>query len=297
MANVSPVIKETEIPELKLLGRGKVRDIYDLGNKLLIVTTDRVSAFDVILGSGIPEKGAVLHNLSKFWFEKTAHIIPNHFITDDFDAMPASILPYKSKLNGRSMLVKKCQPFPAECVARGHITGSAWKEYMINCKVCGVQLPRGLQLSGRLSEPMFTPATKEAVGTHDENISYERLVKMIGAEDAKFLRDKTLELYKFAADYAFSKGIIIADTKFEFGKLPNGEIILIDEALTPDSSRFWLKLAYKVGMEQDSMDKQVIRNYLEDIGWNKQPPAPPLPQNIIDKASSKYVDIMNMLVK
>ncbi len=289
------VVTKTELNGLKLLGRGKVRDIYDLGENLLIVTTDRVSAFDVILPDGIPFKGHVLTKLSEFWFRQTGYIVGNHLITTDVDKMPAECKPHKKTLEGRSMLVKKAEPFPVECVARGYITGSGWKDYKATGAICGIKLPAGLVESQRLDTPIFTPATKEEIGIHDENISYERMGEIIGKEDAAMLKALTLKLYITASDLAAKKGIIIADTKFEFGKY-NGKIILIDEALTPDSSRFWRAASYKPGETQDSMDKQVIRNYLEEIKWVKTPPAPNLPVHIIRKASDRYREIMEILI-
>lgn len=290
------IVTETDLVGLNLVGRGKVRDIYDLGEELLIVTTDRVSAFDVILPNGIPHKGSVLTKLSEFWFNKTSHIVPNHLITTDVEQMPAKCREYRDVLTGRSMLVKKASPFPVECVARGYITGSGWKDYKATGAICGVQLPAGLVESQKLEQPVFTPATKEEMGAHDENISYEKMVSIIGEQAASTLRDITLKLYNFASDYALSKGIIIADTKFEFGRIGD-EIILIDEALTPDSSRFWRKATYKQGVTQDSMDKQIVRNYLEGIKWGKTPPAPELPKDVVEKTSAKYLEIMEILTK
>ena len=289
------VALKTQLSGLKLLGRGKVRDIYDLGEKLLIVATDRVSAFDVVLPDGIPFKGYVLTKLSEYWFRQISGIVGNHLITSDVDKMPEECKPHKKILEGRSLLVKKAQPFPVECIARGYITGSGWKDYK-NCgSVCGITLPSGLLESEKLPAPLFTPATKEEVGIHDENISYEQMEKIIGKDDASTLKDLTLRIYATASDIAAQKGVIIADTKFEFGR-HNGEIIIIDEVLTPDSSRFWRAAAYKRGEAQDSMDKQVIRNYLEEIKWGKTPPAPNLPPEIVKKASDRYLEIMNILI-
>ena len=290
------VVTKTELDGLKLIARGKVRDIYDLGSEMLIVTTDRVSAFDVILPNGIPYKGYVLTQVSKYWFDKTSHIVKNHLITTDVDKMPEAVRKHKDILDGRTMLVKKADAFPVECVARGYITGSGWKDYKATGEICGITLPPGLVESQKFASPIFTPATKEEVGIHDENISFERMKEIIGAKDAESLKEITLKLYNFAADTAKQKGIILADTKFEFGKV-NGEIILIDEALTPDSSRYWRADIYKEGEAQDSMDKQVIRDYLESIKWNKTPPPPELPQNIIEKTSERYREIMDILVK
>lgn len=290
------VVTNTGLDGLKLAGRGKVRDIYDLGSELLIVTTDRVSAFDVILPNGIPGKGEVLTKISEFWFEKTSHIVNNHLITTDINKMPAEVQKHKDILEGRTMLTKKAEPFPVECVARGYISGSGWKDYKASGSICGISLPQGLAESQKLQEPIFTPATKEEVGIHDENISFERMKELVGERRALKLRELTLSLYKFAADYALTKGIIIADTKFEFG-ICDGDIILIDEALTPDSSRFWNKSAYKEGVSQDSMDKQVIRDYLDKLDWDKTPPAPNLPQDVINKAAAKYKEITEILTK
>jgi phosphoribosylaminoimidazole-succinocarboxamide synthase len=288
------VITHTEFAGLKLLARGKVRDIYDLGEELLIVTTDRVSAFDVVMPNGIPNKGYVLTQVSKYWFDQTKHIVPNHLITTDVAKMPAAVQPYADILAGRTMLVKRASAFPVECIARGYITGSGWKDYKKSGKICGISLPAGLVQSQKFAEPIFTPATKEELGAHDENIAYERMVEILGEQDAKTLCEITLKLYTTAAEIALKKGIIIADTKFEFGKI-DGKITLIDEALTPDSSRFWRASAYAAGKEQDSMDKQVVRDYLETLTWDKTPPAPELPANIVDKAAAQYLEIMEIL--
>ncbi|MGA1863117.1 phosphoribosylaminoimidazolesuccinocarboxamide synthase [Deferribacter thermophilus] len=290
------VVLKTEIPDLNLIGRGKVRDIYDLGNYLLIVTTDRISAFDVILPNGIPYKGYVLTQLSKFWFEKTSHIIKNHLITTDIDEMPEVCKKYRNILEGRSMLVEKAKPYPVECVVRGYITGSGWKDYKKTGEVCGIKLPENLKESQKLEPPLFTPATKAEVGEHDENISFEQMCLIVGEETAKKLRDYTLKIYTFCSKIAEEKGIIIADTKMEFGN-KDGEIILIDELLTPDSSRFWFKETYKVGEPQESMDKQFVRNYLETLDWDKKAPGPELPKDIIEQTSKRYLEIMEILTK
>lgn len=290
------VVLKTEIPELKLIGRGKVRDIYDLGNYLLIVTTDRISAFDVILPNGIPYKGYVLTQLSKFWFEKTSHIVKNHLITTDIEEMPEICKKYRNILEGRSMLVKKAKPYPVECVVRGYITGSGWKDYQKTGEVCGIKLPKNLKESQKLEPPLFTPATKAEIGEHDENISFEQMVLMVGQETAEKLRDYAIKIYTHCAKIAEEKGIIIADTKMEFGN-KDGEIILIDELLTPDSSRFWFKEKYKVGEPQESMDKQFVRNYLETLDWDKKAPGPELPKEIIEQTSKRYLEIMEILTK
>lgn len=262
----------TDFEDMKLLGRGKVRDIYDFDDKMLIVTTDRLSAFDVILPNGVPGKGKILTEIALFWFEKTKHLVENHIITADIDEMPEVCRKYRDILEGRSMLVKKCVPFPVECVARGYITGSGWKDYKATGSVCGIKLPAGLRDSDRMPETLFTPATKAEVGDHDENISFEQMCGIIGDEKANKLKDLTIKIYETARDIALEKGIIIADTKFEFGEL-DGRIVLIDEILTPDSSRFWFKEKYEPGKAQQSMDKQVVRNYLETLDWNKTAPS------------------------
>jgi len=287
------VVLKTDFTDLELAARGKVRDIYDLGNKLLIVTTDRISAFDVILPTGIPNKGYVLTQLSKFWFEQTKSIVKNHLITTDVNEMPEECRKYADILNGRSMLVEKADPFPVECVVRGYITGSGWKDYLKTGKVCGIKLPDNLKESQKLEPPIFTPATKAEIGDHDENISFEKMVEIVGKDNAEKLKELTISIYEFARDLALKKGIIIADTKMEFG-IKNGEIILIDEVLTPDSSRFWYEGEYEVGKPQNSMDKQFVRNYLETLNWDKKAPGPELPQDIVSKTSEKYMEILNI---
>lgn len=279
-----PVISQTDLPGLKLIGRGKVRDIYDLGDRLLIIATDRLSAFDVILPTPIPDKGRVLTQLSLFWFDKLADIVPHHVITaTDFSGQLA---PHRAALEGRSMIVRRTQPIPIECVARGYISGSGWKDYRATGKICGIPLPAGLRESDRLAQPIFTPATKATTG-HDENISFEQAAETIGLPLATRLRDITLEVYRRASEYAAARGIIIADTKLEFG-LAGGELIWIDEALTPDSSRFWPAASYEPGKAQPSFDKQYVRDYLERIGWAKQPPAPALPPDVVSATRAKY---------
>lgn len=287
-------VLKTEFADMKLIARGKVRDIYDFDDKMLIVTTDRLSAFDVILPNGVPGKGKILTEIALFWFEQTKDIVRNHIITADIDEMPEVCQKYRDQLEGRSMLVHKCQPFPVECVARGYITGSGWKDYQQTGAVCGIKLPEGLVDSERMPETLFTPATKAEVGDHDENISFEKMVEIIGEEKANKLKDLTIKIYETARDIALTKGIIIADTKFEFGEL-DGEIILIDEVLTPDSSRFWFKDKYEPGKPQQSMDKQVVRNYLETLDWDKTAPGPVLPDEIVEKTTAVYRQITDIL--
>jgi phosphoribosylaminoimidazole-succinocarboxamide synthase len=277
-------ISQTDFPDLSLRGRGKVRDIYDLGDKLLIVATDRLSAFDVVLPTPIPDKGRVLTQLSLFWFEKLANIVPHHVISaTKFDG---ALAPYADQLEGRAMLVRRTEPLPVECVVRGYIVGSGWKDYQKTGAICGIPLPKGLRESDKLPEPIFTPSTKATTG-HDENISFEQTAGTIGRPLAEKLRDTSIALYKTGAEYAATRGIIIADTKFEFGVL-NDELIWIDEALTPDSSRFWPASQYQPGVAQQSFDKQYVRDYLERIGWNKQPPGPALPSDVVTATRDKY---------
>ncbi len=282
-----PIILNTNLPKIKLFKKGKVRDIYDLLDKLLIVATDRISAFDVILNDGIPNKGQVLTGLSCFWFDFTSDIIKNHLITSDVALFPSELIEYRDILHNRSMLVKKTRLLPVECVVRGYIAGSGWQEYLKNGMVCGIELPTGLKQSEKLPEPIFTPATKAEKG-HDENISYDKMEDIIGADLSKKIKDACLKIYLKASKYAESKGIIIADTKMEFGVL-DGEVILIDELLTPDSSRFWDINEYKPGISPPSFDKQFVRDYLISIKWNRTPPAPSLPKEVIEKTSEKYI--------
>lgn len=281
-------VLQTSISEFPLIARGKVRDIYELPDALLFIATDRISAFDYVLPNPIPDKGKVLTQISLFWFQYLRNLVDNHLVTADFKKFPAALQNHP-ELEGRSMIVKKAKMFPVECVARGYLSGSGWKEYRETSKVCGIPLPSGLQDSSKLPEPIFTPATKEQSG-HDINISFDETAKIIGAETATKLRDLTLSVYKSAADHALKQGIIIADTKFEFG-VYDGNIILCDEVLTPDSSRFWPVDDYAPGRAQKSLDKQYVRDYLEKIRWNKQPPAPELPAEIIEGTSAKYRDI------
>ncbi|HEY6007785.1 MAG TPA: phosphoribosylaminoimidazolesuccinocarboxamide synthase [Geobacteraceae bacterium] len=288
---MAQLVLQTEFPDLKLSARGKVRDIYDLGDALLIVTTDRISAFDVIMNEGIPDKGYVLTQISAFWFRQMEDIIPNHIISTEVKDFPAACQKYAATLEGRSMLVKKAKPLAAECIVRGYLSGSGWKDYKATGTVCGIKLPAGLVESAKLPEPIFTPSTKAELGTHDENISFEEMVKLCGEDVATKVRDVTLKIYAKARDIADAKGIIIADTKFEYG-IYNGELIIIDECMTPDSSRFWPKDGYKPGGPQPSFDKQFLRDYLETLDWNKTAPAPPLPEEIVRKTGEKYMEAL-----
>jgi phosphoribosylaminoimidazole-succinocarboxamide synthase len=292
------VVLETNLSGLTLARRGKVRDVYDLGDHLLIVATDRISAFDYILGSGIPDKGKVLTQLSAFWFDRVGDLVPHHVVSIDVDRFPESTKPHRDVLRGRSMLVKKTEPLPVECVARGYISGSGWKDYKQTGAVCGNPLPPGLRESDRLPQAIFTPATKAESG-HDENISEAQAGAIVGEELIRRLRDLTLAIYARGVDHAATCGIIIADTKFEFGLAPANqgpdELILIDEVLTPDSSRFWPADQYVPGQGQPSFDKQFVRDYLEQIGWNKQPPVPSLPDDVIEKTREKYLEAYKRL--
>src|SRR5437773_1198323 len=288
------VLLQTDFPELELFASGKVRDVYQVGSDhLLFLATDRISAFDYVLATGIPHKGRVLTQLSLFWFDFLKDIVPNHLVAADVSKYPASLRKYDEQLRGRSMLVMRAEMSPVECVVRGYVSGSAWKEYKASGSVCGIHLPSGLRESDQLPEPIFTPATKAATG-HDENISFEHMSKLVDPEDARKLRDLSLAVYKKAADYARQKGIIIADTKFEFGRTAAG-ITLADEVLTPDSSRFWPADKYSPGMSQQSFDKQYVRDYLEEIRWNKQPPAPALPVGVARRTSEQYVEAYRQL--
>ncbi|PWU09553.1 MAG: phosphoribosylaminoimidazolesuccinocarboxamide synthase [Terriglobia bacterium] len=282
----SPIILQTDLPGVELHARGKVRDVYSVDSRLLIVATDRISAFDYILPTGIPDKGRVLTQLSIFWFDFLRETTPTHFLTARVDDYPAALQPFGDQLEGRSMLVKRARMVEIECVARGYISGSGWKEYREQGTVCGIRLPAGLRESDRLPEAIFTPATKAQTG-HDENISFDQMAGIVGIELARRLRDLTLEIYNRAARYAESRGIIIADTKLEFGFVGD-ELVLGDEVLTPDSSRFWPADSYRPGGPQLSFDKQFVRDYLESIHWNKQPPAPPLPEEVASKTGEKY---------
>jgi phosphoribosylaminoimidazole-succinocarboxamide synthase len=283
------VLLQTDFPDLHLHASGKVRDVYQLDDdRLLFVATDRISAFDYVLATGIPHKGRVLSQISLFWFDFLSDLVPSHVITADVDRYPQPVRRYADQLRGRSMLVQRAEMFPVECVVRGFISGSAWKEYKATGKLCGVELPAGLRESDAFPEPIFTPATK-AVSGHDENIPFEQMCKIVGSETAGQLRDITLTIYKKAAAYARQRGIIIADTKFEFGRTAQG-ITLADEVLTPDSSRFWPADQYRPGQPQESYDKQYVRDYLEKIRWNKQPPAPTLPLEVARGTSEKYLE-------
>ncbi len=291
---LDPVLLRTDFPELKLHASGKVRDVYEIDNKsLLFVATDRISAFDYVLATGIPHKGRVLTQISLFWFEFLRGIVPNHLITAEVSKYPAPLPQHADQLEGRSMMVMKAEMFPVECVVRGYISGSAWKEYKASGKVCGIQLPTGLKESDKLPEPIFTPATKATTG-HDENIPFEEMARIVGSDLSHKLRDLTLQIYTKAANYAATKGIIIADTKFEFGMTSQG-ITLADEVLTPDSSRFWPADKYQAGRAQDSFDKQYVRDYLEEIRWDKQPPAPALPPEVARRTSEKYLEAYHRL--
>lgn len=287
-----PLLK-TDFTGIKLFRRGKVRDVYDLGDKLLVVSTDRISCFDVVLPTGIPRKGEVLTQLSLFWFDLTKDIITNHFISADVAEYPKELQRYTDILRGRSMLVRKARTVPVECVVRGYLSGSGWKEYQKSRSICGIKLPSGLRESDKLPEPIFTPSTKEDVG-HDINVSQEYVEKQLGKDVTEKLRQTSIALYNKASKYAESKGIIIADTKFEFGAYGDG-IILIDEILTPDSSRFWPMDEYKPGASQPSFDKQFVRDYLETLTWDKTPPGPELPDDIVRKTSQKYLQALKMI--
>jgi phosphoribosylaminoimidazole-succinocarboxamide synthase len=290
MANV---VLRTEIPNVPVK-HGKVRDIYDLGDTLLIAASDRISAFDVIMKTGIPYKGEVLTRISKFWFKYLAGVIENHMLSDEVKDFPKPFCNCPEQLAGRSMLVKKTKVLPVECIVRGYITGSGWKEYQKQGTVCGIKLPAGLKQCEKLPEPIFTPSTKAEQGAHDENINFEECVKLIGRKNAEYVRDKSLGIFKKAGAFAASKGILLADTKFEWGEI-DGRIILIDEVLTPDSSRFWPADKYQPGRDQESFDKQFVRNYLEDINFNKSGPGVELPADITEKTSAKYIDAYERL--
>ncbi len=291
--SVGETVFETHLPGITLRGRGKVRDVYDLGDSLLIVATDRLSAFDFVLPNPIPDKGKVLNQVSLFWFEKTAPVLPNHVITADPSRYPEPLRAHARTLAGRSTLVRKLDMVPVECVARGSLAGSGWKEYREHGTVCGIPLPPGLRESDRLEQPIFTPATKAESG-HDENIPFSEVERLVGPEIARELRDRTLEIYRSAAEYALTRGIIIADTKFEFG-LSGGRLVVADEMLTPDSSRFWPAATYAPGRSQPSLDKQFVRDYLESIGWNKQPPVPELPPHVVAGLRDRYLEIFRIL--
>jgi len=287
-----PLLK-LELPGIKKLKSGKVREVFDLGDNLLFVASDRISAFDVNMPNGIPRKGEVLTQISYFWFEQTGHIVPNHLASKSTDPLPPELEKFSAQVSRRSMVVKKTQPLAIECVVRGYLCGSGWKDYQKTGAVCGIKLPAGLQDSSRLPEPIFTPATKAETG-HDENISFDEACQISGREITELARELSLKIYSFAADYALKRGIIIADTKFEFG-LRDGKLILIDEVLTPDSSRFWPADQYNPGRSQPSFDKQFVRDYLETLSWNKQPPAPALPADVVAKTTEKYLEAYERL--
>ncbi|MGO8702970.1 MAG: phosphoribosylaminoimidazolesuccinocarboxamide synthase [Candidatus Brocadiia bacterium] len=287
------VVLETDLAGLRRINRGKVRDLYELDDALLIVATDRISAFDSILPTGIPHKGAVLTNLTLFWLDFLKDTVANHLITADVDRMGPKVRPYADLLRGRAMLVKKADVFPIECVVRGYLAGSGWKSYCVSGAVCGVRLPAGLSESEKLPEPIFTPASKAASG-HDENISFEQAARIVGRETAEKLRRGSLAVYRKAADYARARGIVICDTKFEWGRA-DGRILLVDEVLTPDSSRFWPAAGYQPGRAQPSFDKQYVRDRLLSAGWNREPPAPPLPEEVVRRTSEKYLQAYEIL--
>ncbi len=294
----SPIVRETELDGLKLIRRGKVRDIYDAGpDHLLIVATDRISAFDVILPGGIGDKGRILTALSVHWFKLLEPVVPNHLVSTQIGDFPKAAHPHGAVLEGRSMLVRRAEPLPVECIARGYITGSGLKDVRATGLVCGVELPRDIAEASRLDPPIFTPSTKAELGDHDENITYERAVGVVGEETAAWLRDKTLEVYAFARAHAEARGILVADTKMEFGRLPSGEIILIDEVLTADSSRFWPEDLYEPGQTQPSFDKQFVRDWLEATDWDKNSEPPALPDEIVAKTRAKYIEAYERLTE
>ena len=287
------VVTKTDLP-LKAFKKGKVRDVYETNDELLLIVTDRISAFDYVLHEPIPKKGICLTQISKFWFDYFKDTVPSHMISTEADNFPDELSKYTDTLEGRSMLVKKAKVFPIECIVRGYISGSAWKSYQKDGTVCGIKLPEGLKESDKFPEPLFTPSTKAEEGLHDENISYEKMVEMIGEEDAEKLKDLSLKLYKEGAKYALERGIIIADTKFEFGKIGN-EIILVDEVLTPDSSRFWPANLYEPGKSQPSFDKQYVRDYLSTTGWDKNSNPPHLPDEVVEETQKKYQEAYEQL--
>ncbi len=285
---------ETDFNNIKLLKRGKVRDIYDLGDKLLMIATDRISAFDVVMPDPIPGKGKILSRISLFWFDAIKSIVKNHVISSNINEYPEECGRYSKELDGRSMLVKKAEPIPVECVVRGYLSGSGWNSYQEQGEICGIRLPKGLEESDKLPEPLFTPSTKEEVGTHDINIDFDETVKRIGRKTAERIKELSIQIYIKGSELAAEKGIIIADTKFEFG-IVGKEIIIIDEVLTPDSSRFWPKDSYKPGGPQLSFDKQYLRDYLTSIKWNRKPPAPSLPKDVIENTLGKYMEALKRL--
>jgi phosphoribosylaminoimidazole-succinocarboxamide synthase len=288
-AMTNQTVLTLDLPGIKKLKSGKVREIFDLGDSFLFVASDRISAFDCVMPNGIPRKGEVLTQLSHFWFDHVENIVPNHRLAKAGDPLPSKLKPFEDQLARRSMIVKKAQPLAIECVVRGYLAGSGWKEYKQSQTVCGIKLPAGLQDSSELPQPIFTPATKAETG-HDENIDFETASKIVGKDIAERVRDLSISIYSFAREYARKRGIIIADTKFEFGTMPDGQLILIDEVLTPDSSRFWPSDLYQPGKSQPSYDKQFVRDYLETLDWNKQPPAPSLPSGAVEKTTAKYLE-------
>ena len=290
----SGILKESDFKGIDLLKRGKVRDVYEIGDKLLIVASDRMSAFDVVMDDPIPDKGRILTGISLFWFDKLRDTVENHLISSKPEEYPDACIPYADQLRGRSMLVRKAEPLPVECIVRGYISGSGWQEYLSHGSVCGISLPEGLQESEKLREPIFTPSTKAEDGMHDENITFEKAVEILGEGRAEEVRRISLKIYEFGRDLAAEKGIIVADTKFEFGLLDD-RLILIDEVLTPDSSRFWPEDTYSPGGPQKSFDKQFLRDYLLEIKWPKKPPPPPLPLEIINKTREKYMEALERL--
>ncbi len=289
-----PTLIQTEFPELTLHARGKVRDLYEIGSELLLVATDRISAFDHVLGSGIPDKGEILTQMSVFWFDFLKDVVRNHLISTNVQEYPAALQPYAESLRGRSMYVRRAQMFPVECVVRGYISGSGWKDYKSTGGVCGIPLPAGLKESDKLPEPLFTPASKSQGGKHDENVSFAQVIEQVGQQHAEKLRDLSLEIYSRASSHAASRGLILADTKFEFGMV-DGEIVLADEVLTPDSSRYWPADQYAPGGAQPSFDKQFVRDYLEEVHWNKQAPAPALPESVVLKTRGKYLEALRLV--
>jgi phosphoribosylaminoimidazole-succinocarboxamide synthase len=286
-------VLQLDLPGIKKVKSGKVREIFDLGDSFLFVASDRISAFDVVMPNGIPRKGEVLTQISHFWFDQTEKLVPNHRLAGTKDPLPKALQPFSAQLAGRSMIVKKAEPLAVECIVRGYLSGSGWKEYKKSQTVCGIKLPAGLTESAELPEPIFTPSTKAETG-HDENISFAEAEKILGADIAAQVRDLSLKIYNFARDYARKRGIIIADTKFEFGRL-NGKLILIDEVLTPDSSRFWPADQYQPGKGQPSFDKQFVRDYLETLDWDKTPPGPTLPPEVVSKSTAKYLEAYEKL--
>jgi phosphoribosylaminoimidazole-succinocarboxamide synthase len=295
MSMEQKILLKTDIQGTPLLNRGKVRDIYDLGNHLLIVATDRISAFDVVLPNGIPHKGRVLNQISAFWFKTLEKIVPHHMVTTQLAGFPGLSRETASLLSGRAMIVKKAKPLLAECIVRGYLSGSGWKEYQTRTSICGIRLPGGMKESAKLPAPIFTPSTKAEIGTHDENIDFAAAVRILGKDLAEQVRSVTIRIYEEASALAESRGILIADTKFEFGMDETGQLILIDEALTPDSSRFWPKDGYAPGGPQKSYDKQFVRDYLLSLHWDQKPPAPDLPEEVIRRTSEKYIEVYERL--